>query len=153
MALPTRCAIRRNALKTRHTNKLPALKAGVAPGAILILVAGKFAGKRVVCLKQLESGLLLVSGPSKVNGVPMIRVNQKFVIATSTKIDVSKVDVSAAKDCMFKKAEEKCAEYKPLQKAVDAALLEEINKEALLKQYLATPFSLSKGQLPHNMKF
>ena len=47
--------------------------------------------------------LMLVnsSGPFKINGVPIRRVNQTYVIATSTKVDISGVKVDKFDDKYF----------------------------------------------------
>merc|ERR1719335_336776 len=89
------------------TKKGPKLRSSIKEGAILILLSGRFRGKRVIFLKQLDSGLLLVTGPMKVNGVPLRRVNQRYVIATKTAVDVKKVDVKKIDDKYFNREKTK----------------------------------------------
>lgn len=50
---------------------------------------------------------LVRSGPFKINGVPLRRVNQSYVIGTSTKVDVSGVNVDKIDDKYFAKEAQK----------------------------------------------
>ena len=79
------------------------LRKSLVPGSILVLLSGRFRGKRVVFLRQLSSGLLLVTGPYKVNGVPLKRVNQAYTMTTSTKVSLAGVEVSKIDDALFKR--------------------------------------------------
>lgn len=162
--------------------RMAKLRSSITPGTVLILLSGGHRGKRVIFLKQLSpSGLLLVTGPFKVNGVPLRRVNQRYVIATSTKVDVSGVDVSKITDEQFgmskkekfaeckarKKQDEGMfvdqsnsknkqalpAEVKQTQDSVDKALLATLSKDKLMTQYLKTRFTLRNTMRPHAMKF
>ncbi|EMD40773.1 hypothetical protein CERSUDRAFT_111358 [Gelatoporia subvermispora B] len=160
--------------KSRKAPKPAKLRSSITPGSVLILLAGRFRGKRVVFLKQLESGLLLVTGPFKVNGVPLRRVNQAYVIATSTKVDLGDFKVDEKfNDAYFAKPATKgprsaeaefFSEGKPKkeafpesksadQKAVDAAIVAAIKKTDALAKYLKASFGLSKGQFPHQLAF
>ena len=156
---------------TKPTNKPSKLRESITPGTVLILLAGRFRGRRVVFLKQLPSGLLLVTGPYKVNGVPLRRINQAYVIATSTKVDVSGVKVDKFDDAYFKKPVEKkqksqegffaednktktlAAGRLEDQKAVDSQLVPVLKKTPTLVKYLGARFSLKKRQYPHDLKF
>ena len=107
-----------NILQVRKSIRTSTPRATLTPGAVLILLAGRFRGKRVVLLKSLDQGVLLVTGPFKVNGVPLRRVNARYVIATSLKVDLSGLDskkieeVSGEKYFAREKSEKKSGEEK-----------------------------------------
>merc|ERR1719447_2727592 len=147
------------------------LRASITPGTVLILLAGRHKGKRVVFLRQLNSGLLLVTGPYHLNGCPLRRINQKYVIATKTKLDIKGVklpdrvndeyfkrqksqkpkntegDIFNAKKEVYAVSEER----KEDQSAVDKQILDVTRKcpeKKLMFGYLGAMFSLSNSQYP-----
>nr|GMC78638.1 60S ribosomal protein L6-like [Ipomoea batatas] len=160
-------------LMNKHKPKQTKLRSSITPGTVLIILSGRFKGKRVVFLKQLPSGLLLVTGPFKINGVPLRRVNQAYVIATSTLVDISGVNVEKIDDKYFAKQAEKKKkktegeffesdkeennvipqEKKDDQKVVVAPLIKVIDSIPDLRAYLGARFSLQAGMKPHELVF
>lgn len=118
------------------------------------------------------SGLPLAVSNPRLNGVPLRRVSQAYVIATSTKVDVASVKLpETVNDAYFAKAKgakaskegqffaegaEKKAfpqEKKSEQKAVDTAIIEAVKKVDNLGKYLKSSWGLSKSDRFHELKF
>ncbi|CAE8581989.1 unnamed protein product, partial [Polarella glacialis] len=168
-----------NPRKNGKVQKIQKLKKQIAPGSVLILLAGKFRGRRVVFLKQLESGLLLVTGPYAINGVPLRRVNQRYCIATSTKVDLKGADYKSITDQYFAREDKKAGkkdksegaffstdkaktsisqEKKDGQKKLEDGIAKGLSSGlsaggAELKSYLKARFSLTANMYPHELKF
>lgn len=141
------------------------------------MLSGVSRGRRVVVLKTLASGNLLVTGPYSINGVPLRRVNPAYVLATSTKVSLTGVNVNVD-DSFFKHAKRYTknelknasehrlktveagnqqssqwkSELKNVQKAVDGQLLANIKKTENLSGYLGTRFTLTNSTRPHELK-
>ena len=142
------------------------------PGQVVILLSGRFRGRRVVFLKKLESNLLLVTGPYKYNGVPLKRVNAAYVLPTNTVLKVDEKVADSVKDSLFtKKVEierksEKdffvedevkkkriTEEKKKAQNDVDTQVKKAVDEVPMMKEYLRNRFALKSGDKPHLMKF
>ena len=152
----------------------------LTPGTVCILLAGRHAGKRVVLVGVLPSGLLLFTGPFTLNSCPLRRIPQRFVIGTSTKIDLGEFKLPAhLDDAYFKKNKKsvkrsvkrkegedifatKKEKYVPSeqrktdQKLVDKAVMKAIKVRAdkkVLRGYLKASFGLRSSQYPHRLRF
>ena len=150
--------------KTSH------IAAPLTPGQVVIILSGRFRGRRVVFLKKLESNLLLVTGPYKYNGVPLKRVNAAYVLPTNTKLKLgevaknvddkffAKVKIERKKEEDFfedekKKKERITADRKKMQDEVDINVKKAVDEVPMMKEYLRNRFALKNGDKPHLMKF
>ena len=147
------------------------ISADLVPGQIVIILSGRFRGRRAVYLKKLESNLLLVTGPYKYNGVPLKRVNAAYVLPTNTKLEVNGKVADSINDDLFKKVEierktEKdffvedktkkervSKERTEAQTKVDTEVKKAVDKVPMMKEYLRNRFALKSGDKPHLMKF
>jgi len=157
----------------KRKSKLPKpthIQHALQPGQIVILLSGRFRGKRVVYLKKLQSGLLLVTGPYKLNGVPLKRVNQAYVLPTCTKVELADV-AKDVNDELFKRVDVKrenekdffedpavkkgriTDERKNAQIKVDTEVKKAVDAVPQLNKYLKFRFALKNGDKPHLMKF
>jgi len=76
-----------------HRNPRPArVRSSLIPGRVCIILTGKHQGRRAVVVKVLASGLVALTGPSKLNEVHLRRVDPAYLIATSTAIDMTEVN-------------------------------------------------------------
>jgi len=173
-SFPTAKPINKHPSKKSFRDQTRYTRQSLKPGKIVILLAGPHRGKRVVLLKVLRSGLLLVTGPFKINGCPMRRISQNYVIATRSRLRLPKdIIPPTVNDAYFRrkkskkpKSEEVFAaprqtykvndQRKTDQEAVDKVVLKLIkarkDKSVFIK-YLRSMFGLKRTQYPHRMKF
>ena len=154
--------------------KAPRLRKDIQPGQVLIVLSGRFRGRRVVFLKSLPSGLLLVTGPYKFNGVPLKRVNQAYVIPTQTRVNLGALpgldkvndefftkrvvvqrsnDVNSFFEEPKKKKDRITEERRNAQNAVDTEVVKAVRAVPQLRDYLANRFALKSGDKPHLMNY
>lgn len=154
----------------RHTRRT------LVPGKVLILLAGRHKGKRVVLVKVLKSGLLLVNGPFYLNSCPLRRISQRYVISTKTRVNLKGVTIPEhINDAYFKRADKKKArktegdifakkveKYQPSEQRkkdqveVDKLLkgaIKKTNQGLLISKYLKSNFALRSHQYPHRLRF
>merc|ERR1711924_373531 len=100
-----------------------------------------------------------MGGPHKINGVPLRRLNQAYVIATKTKVSLAGVKTDAVKDAFFGREKGKeaktplSAERKKTQQDIDSTITAALKKDPVMAKYLKARFSLTSGMKPHEMVF
>lgn len=177
---PTQDKIRKIPHHKTFSKHVRNIRPSLTIGTVCILLAGRHAGKRVILVGILPSGLLLVTGPFAFNSCPLRRIPQQYVIGTCTKVDLGDFKLPAhLDDAYFKKNKKsvkrsvkrkegedifasKKEKYVPSeqrksdQKSVDEAVIKAIGKrddKKILRGYLKSVFGLRSSQFAHRLVF
>ncbi|XP_037946174.1 60S ribosomal protein L6 [Teleopsis dalmanni] len=174
---PTKKFVGKRSAKRVFANHKRNTRSNLVPGRVLIMLAGRHQGKRVVLLKVLSSGLLLVTGPFSLNSCPLRRVSQRYVIGCKARVNLGDYKLPEhINDSYFRrlkiKKEKKTGEAdifattkerfqpneqrKKDQKDVDNVVLKALKTHPegkYFKKYLQNMFALHSSQYPHRMKF
>ncbi|XP_034827667.1 large ribosomal subunit protein eL6 [Maniola hyperantus] len=177
---PTQDKIRKVAHHKTFSKHVRRTRASLTPGTVCILLAGRHAGKRVVLLAVLPSGLLLVTGPFAYNSCPLRRIPQRYVIGTSTRVELGAFtlpphlddnyfkknkrsakrsvkrkegeDIFATKKEKYVPSEQRKADQKLVDEQVVKAISARPDRKAL-RGYLRAAFGLRSSQFPHRLRF
>uniref|UniRef100_A0A1A9VXZ2 Uncharacterized protein n=1 Tax=Glossina austeni TaxID=7395 RepID=A0A1A9VXZ2_GLOAU len=133
---PTKRFVKKRPTKHFFNQHKRNIRRNLKPGTVLILLAGRHQGKRVVLLKSLASSLLLVTGP----------------FAIEKEKTTGESDIFTIKKERFMPNEQR----KKDQKVLDAAIIKAIKSHPEAKfliKYLKNMFALHSSQYPHRMIF
>ena len=125
------------------------IAAPLTPGQVVIILSGRFRGRRVV-LKRVNAAYVLPTNTKlKINEDVAKNVNDKV-------FDRVKIERKKEED-FFEDNEKKkgriTEDKKKLQNEVDTVVKKAVDEVPMMKEYLRNRFALKNGDKPHLMKF
>ena len=73
----------------------------IKDGSIVILLSSNFQGKKAILLKTTKLGLHVISGMYKLNGIPIRRVNPRYILPTGIQINIDDINTAIFNDEYF----------------------------------------------------
>ncbi|EHY66658.1 large subunit ribosomal protein L6e [Nematocida ausubeli] len=137
-------------------------RSDIIEGQVVVVLKGQYTSLRGVVIKKLPKNLVLISGPSKINGMTFAVLNQRFVHAVSVFVPLQKTfidsisvqdeEILAIRDWTTENAVDLDIMHligtDNKQQTIDAAIEKECAGIKGLKTYFATPFTLPKNVDP-----
>lgn len=141
--------------KARTAQKPRVARSDLLKGMVVVVLEGVFASRRVVYLKGLEGNLALCAGPRSVNGIPLFKIDERYLLATSTVLDISvdadgKDAVLAERDVYTMPMD---VEMTDEEKRVDEEVAKAVKKVEFMKAYLAEPFEIDTTRSFYSLRY
>ncbi|TBU05140.1 ribosomal protein L6 [Hamiltosporidium tvaerminnensis] len=137
----------------------PPYRKDLVKGNIVVVLDGEFISSRIIFLKQLPNYMALCIGPFNINKVPLFKIHEKYLLKTSTILDIR---------CEFHVRENEIYESKvgnkkqfnsnehvqcDQEKEIQEYVMRSVDNFRGMKGYLAAPFKLPKGFSIPDIKF
>merc|ERR1719208_369390 len=135
--------------RCRPKDRRTRLRKSMVPGRVGVVLIGRYTSKKVVFLKQLESGLLLCAC---MNNGAVRRFPQKWVLSTQQQVALSGGD---GDESFFEKDSSNSAVPAEFQNSTDSLIkaVDSCVGDKYMKMYLKARFTLEKGVAAHEMVF
>nr|CBH28918.1 60S RIBOSOMAL PROTEIN L6 [Anncaliia algerae] len=136
----------RNKPKERESRK------DLVQGMVIVALEGEFAAKRVVFLKQVDGFKALCCGPEPINKVPFFLIDERFLLKTSTvldlKVDCENIDINSVFEC--NKDLEISSNKTSNMVKIEEEVLKSVKKVKFMRCYLETLFNINEndGKVP-----
>lgn len=140
----------KKAQRTRRTD--------LETGMITVVCEGIYESKKVFYLKGLDNNLVICAGIRDVNGVPFFKIDESYLLATSTKIPVNINEITVKENEVPLITKDKSIEimevdYSDKMNQIEKSLLEEVKKVDFLKSYLSAPFEIDNSVEFYSQKY
>lgn len=143
-------------VKEKSKKKVYKIEKNFKKGTILILLGLKFKGKKCVFLKFTQNGSMVITGPYRMNGIPLRRINPKYAFLTEIKINLNYLNLNFLSDRYFSflknldklksnfKKQKFICYHRARQATMDEYLKKEIKGNFFLKFYIKTVSKIKK---------
>ncbi|KAF7703781.1 60S ribosomal protein L6 [Cucumispora dikerogammari] len=123
-------------------------------GNIVVILEGEFVSKRAIFLGSNKFEAVVI-GPRCLNGVPLMKIDEKYLLKTSTVLKLNKMEIKETTFISEKDFSERINFQEPseLEVKLEEEILNEIKKIEFMKAYLSTDFDLKGLNKIEDMKF
>lgn len=129
----------------KHNRKPQTPRTDLTVGDMVVVLEGRYAGSKVIFLKQINDNMAIVSGVKEINNIGIFKINERYLFKLSVNIGNISTD-SITDDIYESKLNEEINEEKKaaVNETINNMLIASISKVDFLKGYMIEPFQVNR---------